>query len=961
MGKGASMQKSEPLYSTLLAQLDYYKKNRNIFSNPIQLLSLDIVRRLRQGDISNKQLSDLIQQLCMQGLQAKAKQLQNYVGELDFAKNISTIKKHIQKLARELPFAQFAAQIKKAIFGIVVTAHPTFSISEDLAQVLAQMISTSCEFSQDRQNIQHQPDRPITLDYEHKASLQTIANIQAALGEIYHVIFDVVKKYYPKQWHKLTPSLITIASWVGYDLDGRVDITWGDTLYMRMESAVLQLHRYIQQCEQISAICVQDSHINTECQNVLGKIYSQLCSTRDIMVNEILLLSRYLKDPASFELLLQLKLSHGKNQRLINPAVLTEQINLIYNKIKKPSVLQKLFVLRAEIMNYGLGMAHVHVRINAVSCHNAIHEKIHIERLPENIAEQQYYIEALNKLFAQVTPVIINLGDIIQEQISVKRLFMVLVYIFKYIDVTPIRFLIAEVENACSVLTVLYYAKLFGVEDKIDISPLFETEYGIHHGADIIEVLLNNRFYYSYIKARKRLCIQTGFSDSGRYVGQITATLALERLRIKIANLFAKYDLQDVQLIVFDTHGESIGRGSNPQSFYSRMDYILSPANRQLFQELNISFTHETSFQGGDSYLFFKNKELALATVASLLQNNLQPNPKKQKNADPFYAENTYAFSFFFAVKKFHEELFNDKDYAALLNIYRNNMLYITGSRAGKRQHELTSKIDYSHPSQMRAIPHNAILQQLGFLLNTVSGLGQIVQKDPEKFIAMYKKSDRFRSLMSMVVAADQLSSFDVLDSYVELLNPGYWLHIAEETNNYKEKESLLKLETLLEADQRFESLKRVVRKIEIDRIKFYSIFKKILAQDKVLIFPQENREYLDLLHAIRVALIQQIFLTIPNLPRFASSPNNVTEQDIAEMILRLEIPSAVNVLRSTFPVNTARRISYKAFGDTTYTTESYNKDYIVEHQKLFDPLEKYHDLIRQISTGISYFNGGIG
>ncbi len=170
----------------------------------------------------------------------------------------------------------------------------------------------------------------------------------------------------------------------------------------------------------------------------------------------------------------------------------------------------------------------------------------------------------------------------------------------------------------------------------------------------------------------------------------------------------------------------------------------------------------------------------------------------------------------------------------------------------------------------------------------------------------------------------------------------------------------MLKLETLLEVDQRFESLKRVIRKIEIDRIKFYSVFKKILDQDKVLIFPPENRKHLDLLHAIRTALIQQIFLTIPNLPRFASSPNNVTEQDIAEMILRLEIPSAVNILRSTFPVNTTH-ISYKAFGDTTYPTESYNKDYIVEHQKLFDPLEEYYDLIRQISTGISYFNGGIG
>lgn len=946
------MQKPEQLYHELLGQLNFYKKNNSPFANPVQLLSLDIFKRLQQDRISMQQLGELVQLLCVQGLHAKTKQLQNYIGELDFAKNVAAIKKLIYQMANKLSFAEFAAQIEKAIFGIVITAHPTFSISEDLAKMLAQMISASYELTEANNNIPHQPDKQITLDYEHKASLQVIENIQAVLHEVYTCVFAIAQQRYPKQWHKLTPSLITIASWVGYDLDGRVDITWCDTLYVRMESAVLQLNRYIEQCEQI----LEGFKDEAEDKSTFKKIHTQLSITRDTLTNERLLVAEYIKNPGNLDSLLQLKLSNDKNNRLIDLSALVEQINRVCKKTKN----QKIFVLRAEMMNYGLGMAHVHVRINAVSCHNAIHEKIHIERLPENAAEQQYYVEALNKLFAQVTPVIINLGNIIQEQTSVKRLFMVLVYILKYIDVTPIRFLIAEVENACSVLTVLYYAKLFGVEDKIDISPLFETEHGIHRGSDIIETLLNNPAYYAYIKARKKLCVQTGFSDSGRYVGQVTATLALERLRIKIAHLFAKYNLEEVQLIIFDTHGESIGRGSNPKSIYSRIDYILSPVNRNLFKELNVSFTHETSFQGGDGYLFFKNKELALATVTRLLQSNLQQNYEKDKTPDPFYADSAYAFSFFFAIKEFHEQLFNDPDYAVLLNIYRSNMLYVTGSRAGKRQHELTAKIDYSHPSQMRAIPHNAILQQLGFLLNTVSGLGQIVQKDPEKFIAMYKKSKRFASLMSMVVAADQLSSFAVLDAYVELLNPEHWLYIAEETGVYKEKESLLKLAALLEIDRRFEPLKRVIRKIKMDKVKFYSIFKNISDKIKEQIFPPKQREHLDLLHAIRLALMQNIFLSITHLPRFASSPSNMTQQDIAEMVLRLEIPSVLNILRSTFPVSTTS-ISYKAFGETTYTADSYSKGYIIEHQKLFDPMEKTYDLIRQISTGISYYNGAIG
>ena len=575
------MQKPEQLYSELLDQLSFYKKNNSPFSNPVQLLSLDIFKRLQQDQVSLQQLGELVQLLCMQGLHAKTKQLQNYIGELDFAKNIASIKKLIYQMVDKFPFAKFAAQIEKAIFGIVITAHPTFSISEDLAKMLAQMISASYELTEANYNIPHQPDEQITLDYEHKASLRVIKNIQSVLHEVYTCVFAIAKQRYPKQWHKLNPSLITIASWVGYDLDGRVDITWCDTLYVRMESAVLQLNRYIEQCERV----LEDFKNESADKSAFKKVYTQLFITRDTLANEMLLVAEYIKNPSSLDSLLQLKLSNDKNNRLIDLSVLIEQINRVCKKIKSQKILSKIFVLRAEMMNYGLGMAHVHVRINAVSCHNAIHEKIHIERLPENAAEQQYYTEALNKLFAQVTPVIINLGNIIQEQTSVKRLFMVLVYILKYIDVTPIRFLIAEVENACSVLTVLYYAKLFGVEDKIDVSPLFETEHGIHRGADIIETLLNNPAYYAYIKARKKLCIQTGFSDSGRYVGQVTATLALERLRIKIARLFTKYNLDDVRLIIFDTHGESIGRGSNPKSIHSRIEDILSPINRSLCKE----------------------------------------------------------------------------------------------------------------------------------------------------------------------------------------------------------------------------------------------------------------------------------------------------------------------------------------------------------------------------------------
>ena len=49
--------------------------------------------------------------------------------------------------------------------------------------------------------------------------------------------------------------------------------------------------------------------------------------------------------------------------------------------------------------------------------------------------------------------------------------------ILKHIDRTnPIRMLIAECENPFTVLAGVYLAKLYGIENQVDVSPLLETE-----------------------------------------------------------------------------------------------------------------------------------------------------------------------------------------------------------------------------------------------------------------------------------------------------------------------------------------------------------------------------------------------------------------------------------------------------------------------------------------------------
>lgn len=52
--------------------------------------------------------------------------------------------------------------------------------------------------------------------------------------------------------------------------------------------------------------------------------------------------------------------------------------------------------------------------------------------------------------------------------------------------------------------------------------------------------------------------MQTGFSDAGRFVGQLPAALVIERLQGRMARIMAKHGLGDVAALIFNTHGESM-------------------------------------------------------------------------------------------------------------------------------------------------------------------------------------------------------------------------------------------------------------------------------------------------------------------------------------------------------------------------------------------------------------------
>ena len=376
-------------------------------------------------------------------------------------------------------------------------------------------------------------------------------------------------------------------------------------------------------------------------------------------------------------------------------------------------------------------MAHTHTRLNAAQIHNVVRQRLAIADPPEEPAHRRALFSAINAALDAVQPVPVDFGALLAEQASAARLMMTVAQIVKHVDSSmPVRFLIAETETGYTLLAALWLARLFGVERHIEISPLFETAEALEQGATVLEEALRSPHYRTYLQSTGRLALQFGYSDSGRYVGQLAASYLIERLRLKIGQTLAQHGVSGVEVILFDTHGESIGRGAHPGSLADRLKYLSPTASRQALNRAGLKVREESAFQGGDGYLLFGTPELALATITRIAEQTYHPAAGPIE--DPVYANPDFSADFFATVRTGMEGLVEDAGYAALLGAFGPALLDATGSRPAARQADgMAEAARIRHPRELRAIPNNAILQQLGWCANTLQGLGAAAATAP--------------------------------------------------------------------------------------------------------------------------------------------------------------------------------------------------------------------------------------
>ncbi|MCJ2060301.1 phosphoenolpyruvate carboxylase [Methylobacterium sp. J-048] len=946
----------EELESHLLGLIESAREQarEDPFRNPVLAVTLAITRRFDRNEIAAGDLDGLFVRLRAAALAARAERLRGYVGlEAGPADPQAATPARLVAAAPGSVEA-FAAFIHRTAFAVVFTAHPTFGMPKVVAGLLAQAASLpNAEARADliarAAALSTRPDAPITLDAEFEQACAAANNGRLALDAFNGALLDAARARWPDGWTALTPRPFAIASWVGCDTDGRTDIGWWDTLRYRLISKRMQFDRVM-----------RDLPDSPACREVRGLAEGALAA-----VNRQLAVAPRLGDKPSLESVhrFALALIIERERAQTDAGALVAGLTAALEKADE-SDKRAIAILRSGVATHGLSNALPHFRLNASQIHNAVRRVIDLEGEPTDSAQRRSHLATIHTLLNDVRPVAVDFGALAAERASAARLMMTIAQILKHVDGThPVRFLIAETETGYTLLAALWLARHYGIADKLEITPLFETASALEQGIRVLDDALRNPHWRQYLKRIGRLTVQFGYSDSGRYVGQLAATFWIERLRLRITEMLVQNGLADVELAIFDTHGESIGRGAHPTSLRDRLAYLAPEDARDRARKAGLKVRLESSFQGTDGYLLYGTEALAQASVARIAEHvyalDIAEDDSFSDYAlndaaaggdvkdDPIYSEPDFALEFFTAARQDMEALVDDAGYAALLGTFGPSLIDRTGSRPVARQTDNGGPARVTHPRQMRAIPNNAILHQLGFLANSLHGIGRAAQRGPDLFRDMRRDSVRFSRAFRLVQHAAAAGDLDVLRAYIDTLDPAVWLERARRTQKDFRRDELVVIAGALERLDLAASLRGLFGRLTRDWLALTTAAPDLPGMSARL----------TLLHALRLALIHRIWFLAVHIPGFRPQAG-ISREQLLERFLRLDIDGCLKLLDEIFPVTPDPTLGLN-FGEPAGPRDV--GTYEAEHANLFQPIRRLFDQVREISGMIQHEVGAFG
>lgn len=909
----------EKLYTALRAYADLIGTNPQ--TNSVFLLAQDLFTSLGTGETTPASLVALAQDIGRDLARSRAKTLRGQHG-LDAADIWDPVEDTLNT-SLENGFDTYRTTVEKPLGGLVFTAHPTFAYDDATYEQLAGLAVGELE-NTDKLSASR-PRTSVTLDDEHAATQTAIGNAQASARHYLSRVFAKALDAFPEDWHRLRPVAPTIASWVGYDLDGRSDISWSKSFANRLREKADQLDRYLTALDPIAATA--------------GPELAKLRET----ISRALTLSRLEAaafDAAGDDLAAQVEASNllttAHPDRLTELAGARDTLLVAAaNPALNARTRLDCAILAAEMQSYGLGTARIHLRLNAVQIGSVIRRDLGVQ--PNDAQLGRVALETLNDRAETIEPVEINFGDLVTEQATARRQMMLCAQILKHVDAhTPIRFLIAESENPATVMGALYLAKQYGVADQLDISPLFETPDALKNGGRFITRLIRSSAFAEHVRIRGQLSVQFGFSDAGRFIGQIAAGMAVERIQNLIAQSLAR-ELPGVALLVFNTHGESIGRGAYPGSLSDRLDYVLSPWTQARCAAKTIDLRNEVSFQGGDGLLHFARPQLADSSMAALALHALSTPPLPD---DPFYTDTNLVWDVYREVRDWHEDLFENENYAGLISDLGPGFLWQAGSRP-------TRRAKAGGPRTLRAISHNAILQQVGAPVNSACGFGSAMPSERDELVSLINRSKRMRQLVELAIAARMNTSVPALRGYANVYAPSLWVALSKQQTD-EVRRARIRVADEVRRRGTSHRVENCADRFSVDLGEFDELISRLDAPTPIDA-RHEARLPIHALHALRQAAMLSVLEIAGALPSI-SARHGYEVGDIITLLLDMRLREAIEMLCEAFPLFAGETQWLDKLTEPRAQSD-WQGDYSDIRRSVIEPLEALAEIIETVSV----------
>jgi phosphoenolpyruvate carboxylase len=208
-----------------------------------------------------------------------------------------------------------------------------------------------------------------------------------------------------------------------------------------------------------------------------------------------------------------------------------------------------------------------------------------------------------------------------------------------------------------------------------------------------------------------------------------------------------------------------------------------------------------------------------------------------------------------------------------------------------------------------------------------------------------------------MIARGKQLSSLNAMGANAIIFDPGFWAWRGSWGREANLDPAFRALASLLLDDDRNGEINSLVHHLRLDAVELHSMLEEIGIEGGKI--PDDTRLELDLLQAVRLALIMRVFILAAQMPRFAT--REISHRQLFELALMLDVPAVVAEMRQAFP----RRVA--AGGDGTQYTEKATyrpqgiDDYGRVETEILKPMEEAYELIREIGTGISHHFGAFG